>query len=142
MYSKNETTNFNADISDDNAFKSFGYKTRVVGSISAANGIVENARIAVLLKYQNNFWKSFKKSLINRKIKLKLVCMKHYVLSTSGVDNTGPNPNSIFFTIKDYMIIRLYVPVVTFLTKTIKNYQKSLKKNLKHQDIGMIITKS
>ena len=111
MYSKNEATNFNADISDDNAFKSFGYKTRVVGSISAANGIVENARITVSLKYQNKFWKSFKKSLIE--------CMKHCVLSTSGADNTGPNPNSIFFTIKD---TKLYVPVVTFSTKTIKNY--------------------
>ena len=105
MYSKNEASNFNADISDDNAFKSFGYKTRVVGSISAANGIVENARITVSLKYQNKFWKSFKKSLINRKIKLKLECMKHCVLSTSGADDTGPNPNSIFFYYQRHKVI-------------------------------------
>ena len=114
MYSKNEATNFNADISDDNAFKSFGYKTRVVGSISAANGIVENARITVSLKYQNKFWKSFKKSLIE--------CMKHCVLSTSGADNTGPNPNSIFFLLsKTQSYMSLLSRFQQRQSKTIKN---------------------
>ena len=37
-----------------------------------ANGILENATIAVPLEYFSNFWRSFKLPLINCKIELKL----------------------------------------------------------------------
>ena len=58
--SKDETTDFNADIANDKNFKSFRYKTKLLGNTvaNAANGILRNATIAVLLKYLSNFWRS------------------------------------------------------------------------------------
>ena len=35
FYSKDEANNFNADIADDNAFKSFSYKVKLLGNTSA-----------------------------------------------------------------------------------------------------------
>ena len=42
LYSKDETTNFNADIADDNNFKRFGYKAKLLTNAVAngANGIL------------------------------------------------------------------------------------------------------
>ena len=41
FYSKNESTNFNANIMNHHAFKSFKYKTKLLGNneAGAANGI-------------------------------------------------------------------------------------------------------
>ena len=41
-----EETNFNADIANDNNFKSFKYKTKLLGNIEAneANGILKNIK--------------------------------------------------------------------------------------------------
>ena len=47
FYSKDKATNFNTNIVDANNFKSFKYKTKLIGSTAAANGILENATIAV-----------------------------------------------------------------------------------------------
>ena len=61
FYSKDEATNFNADIGDNVAFKSFVYKTKLAGETEAKpapnnnNGILKNATIAVPLKYLSNF---------------------------------------------------------------------------------------
>ena len=51
LQSKDEATKFNANIGDTNDFKSFEYKTKLIESPVAANGILENATIVVLLKY-------------------------------------------------------------------------------------------
>ena len=56
FYSIDEATN----IEDDNTFKSFEYKTKVIGRTAAANGILENATITVPLKNLSNFWRSLK----------------------------------------------------------------------------------
>ena len=57
FYSKDEATNFNADIANNNNFKSFEYKAKSLGNTEADenNGILKNAKIAVPLKYLNNF---------------------------------------------------------------------------------------
>ena len=57
FYSKDEGTNFNADIANDNNFKSFEYKAKLVGNTVAnrANGILRNETIAVPANYLNNF---------------------------------------------------------------------------------------
>ena len=61
IYSKDEATNFNAYIANDNNFKSFEYKAKLLGNTVAqpnpneANGILRNATIAVPLKYLSNF---------------------------------------------------------------------------------------
>ena len=59
FYSKDEATNFNADIANDDNFKSLKYKAKLLGNTAAqagnaANGILEYATIAVPLKYLSN----------------------------------------------------------------------------------------
>ena len=65
--SKDEATNFNADIVNNDDFKSFEYKPKLLGNTEAdeTNGILENAAIAVSLKYLSNFWGLFEAPLIN-----------------------------------------------------------------------------
>ena len=67
FYSNDEATDFNADIANDNNFKFFKYKTKLLRNTEAdnANGILKNATIAVLLKYLSNVWRSLEMSLIN-----------------------------------------------------------------------------
>ena len=77
FYSKDEATVFNADIVNDNNFKSFKYEANLLGNTvaqvnNAANVILKNAAIAVPLKYLSNFWRSLKIPLINCKVELKL----------------------------------------------------------------------
>ena len=57
FYSKDEGTNFNADIANDNNFKSFEYKAKLLGNTVAnrANGILRHETIAVPANYLNNF---------------------------------------------------------------------------------------
>ena len=113
--SKDEATNFNADIVKDNYFKSFEYKAKLLGNAvaqadNAANGILRNATIALQLKYLSNLWRSLEMPLINCKVELKLRWTKHCVLSPAGNDNANCNDDNIIFTIKD---TKLYLPVVT-----------------------------
>ena len=77
FYSKDKTVNFNADIANDDNFKSFKYKAKLLGNTAAepvpiaANGFLRNATITVLLKYISNFWRLLEISLINCKVELK-----------------------------------------------------------------------
>ena len=112
FYSKGERTNFNADIANNNNFKYFEYKAKLLGNIEAdgANGILRNATIAVPSKYLSNFWKSLKMLFINFKIELELKWTKYCaLLPAAGVYNVNANSN-ITFTMKD---TKLYVPIVT-----------------------------
>ena len=71
FYSKDEATNFNADIANDNNLKSFKYKAKLLGNTvaqpgaNAANGILRKVAIPMPLKYSSNFWRSLKMPLIN-----------------------------------------------------------------------------
>ena len=49
FYSKNEATNFNVDIANNNNLKSFEYKPKLLGKSEADgnDGILKNATIAV-----------------------------------------------------------------------------------------------
>ena len=133
---KDKTTDFNADIASTNDFKFFMYKAKLLENKVAdgAKEILKNATIVVPLKYLSNFWRSPEMPLINCKVKLKLKWTKYCVFSPAGVNNRASN--NIIFTIKD---TRLYIPVVTYQQKTIKNYQNYLAKDLKDQFIGMNI---
>ena len=117
----------NADIENTNNFKYFKYKTKLLGNTveDEANGILKYAKIAVLLEYFSNFWRSLKIPLINCKVGLKLNWTKYCVLTAAGnenVINDNDNANNIIFTIKD---TKLYVPVVTL---PIRDNQKLLKR--------------
>ena len=65
--SKNEATNFNAYIANNNNFKFFEYQAKFLGNIEAdgANGILKNVTTVVPLKYLSNFWRSLETPLIN-----------------------------------------------------------------------------
>ena len=79
FYSKNEAARFNANVANDNNFKSFKYKAKLLGNTEAdrVNAILKNAEIAVPLKYLSNFWRSLEMSLINCKVELKLKWTKY-----------------------------------------------------------------
>ena len=73
FYSKDEAINFKSDN-----FKSFTYNAKLLGSTAAqplpnaANRLLKNGAIAVLLKYLSNFWRSLEMPLINCKVELNL----------------------------------------------------------------------
>ena len=68
-----EATDVNADISNDNNFKSFKYKAKLLQDTETvnSNGILKNATAAVPLKDLSNFWRSLEMPLINCKVELK-----------------------------------------------------------------------
>ena len=61
FYSKSEAKNFNNNITNTDNFKTFKYKAKSLENTvaqpapNAANGILRNGTIAVLLKYSDNF---------------------------------------------------------------------------------------
>ena len=116
FYSKDESTNFNADIANYDNFESFKHKAKLLENKIAdgANGILRNAAIAVLLKYLSNFWRSLEMPLINFKVKLKLKWTKYCVLCAACADNDNANPDNIIFTIKDTKNI---CPYCNFISK-------------------------
>ena len=58
FYSKDEATGFDNGIRNNNAFKSFIQKAKLLVNINAyrVNRILKNAAIAVPLKYLSNFF--------------------------------------------------------------------------------------
>ena len=120
-----------ADLTADNS-SSFKYKIKLLGNVTEAVGNVAgvrrlNVKIAILLKYLSNFFRSLEMSLINCKIKLNLTWKKECVLST-GVGEA-------VFIIND---TKLYFPVVTlskednkdFIEQRIKGFQRSIYWNV------------
>ena len=57
FFSKNEATNFSVDVANDNNFKSFKYKAKLLRNTEAdnVNGILKNAKITAPLKNSINF---------------------------------------------------------------------------------------
>ena len=103
FYSKDEATNFNADIANTNNFKSFKYKAKLLENTvtEGANRTLGNAIIAVPLKYFSNICRSLEIPLINCKAELKLNWAKYCVLSAPGADTDNANANDITFMVKD-----------------------------------------
>ena len=83
FYSKGEPTNFNADFANNNNFKYFKYKGKLLENTAAQappnepNGILIKATFAVSLKYLSNFWRSLEMQFINCKVELKLKWTKY-----------------------------------------------------------------
>ena len=65
FYSEDEGDDLGNSIINTNAFKSFKYTTKLIGSTAAANGILEDAAAAAPLKYLSNFGRSLEILLIN-----------------------------------------------------------------------------
>ena len=70
VYGLDETTNFNADIGNNNAFKYFEYKAKLLDYTIADgnNGFMINAKIVIPQKYLSNLWRSLEMPLINCKV--------------------------------------------------------------------------
>ena len=132
FYSKDEATDFNNNIANTDDFKSFKYKTKLLGNTqpnpNKANRILKNTTIDVPLKYLINFWRSFEIPLINCKVELKLNWTKYCLLSVPGNDNTNDNPDNFIFAIKN---AKLYVPVITSSAKDNQKLSKLLSKGYK-----------
>ena len=131
FYSKGEATNFGNDIVNTDDFKSFKYKAKLLEDKAEqpnpnhANIILEDAGIAVPLRYLNNFWRSLEISMINCKLESKLKWTKHCVLFERGNDNSDNNPDNFIFTMKN---IKLYVLLVTLSAKDNQKLSKLLSK--------------
>ena len=81
FYLKNEGTSFNTDIANDNNFKSFKYKTKLLENTITdnANGILKNAASAVSLQYLRNFRTILEMPLINCKVDYDLKDLKDHI---------------------------------------------------------------
>ena len=114
FHSKDEATNFNASITNTDAFKSFNYRAKLIlntvaqPSPNATNEILENVTIVVILNYLSNLRQLPEMPLINCKAELKLKLTKHCVLSVLGNDDADANSNNIIFTIQRHKIICLW----------------------------------
>ena len=102
--SKHETTDFNAENFNDNDFNFLKCKAKLSGNTvaqadNAANGILNNATIAVPLKYLSNFWRSLKMPLNNCKVELKPKSTNYCVLSAAGNYNANGNDDNVIFSI-------------------------------------------
>ena len=90
QYKRDEPPNNNVNLMADNS-TSFKYKVNLLGNIAAAdpdNARVGrlNVKIAVPLKYLNNFFRSLEMPLINCKLIFNLTWKKECVLSTAADD--------------------------------------------------------
>ena len=60
LYSKDKTTDFDVDIANNDVFRFFKWKAKLLGSKVAdeINGILRNTTIAAPLNYLSIFWRS------------------------------------------------------------------------------------
>ena len=91
-----------ANVTTDDS-SSFKYKSSFFKPLTAAdNGVFKNVKLAVPLKYFNNFWRSLEIPLSNCKIHLELNWTKDCVMSTIADKITNTE---------------LYVPIVALSSK-------------------------
>ena len=101
-FKKDDVVN-NINVANDDNAPSFKHKASVIGD-TQTSGTKMGVKIAVPLKYLNNFWRSLEMPLINCKVKLSLKRIENCVLTTAADANNGT------FQITD---TKLYVPVIT-----------------------------
>ena len=102
------------DVTTDDS-SSFKCRSSILGNLVAgggANGVLENAKIVVPLKYLSNIFRSLEMPLINRKIHLEQSWRNKVMSNIAGVT---------IFQIKS---TKLYVRIVTSSTKDNVNLTK------------------
>ena len=111
FYSKDEITDFHPDISNDNRFKLFKYKAKLLGNIDVdnANKILKHATIFVSLNFLSNFWRSLEMPYANCKVELKCKWTKYYILPAAVADNANgwDGDNNNIFIIKNTKLLSL-----------------------------------
>ena len=130
-FKRDEITN-DADVNIDNA-SSFKYKANLIGN-SEANGTKNGVKIAVSLKYLNNFWRSLEMPLINCKVELSLKWYERCLLTTATTTT---------FRITD---AKLDVPIVTLSiednSKLIKLLNEGFKRPIYWNEYKVIPNKT
>ena len=106
----------NDNITESESFK---YKIKITGK-TPTDGNTKDVKIAVTLKYLNNFWRTLEMSLINCEINLILTWSQDCVVSSA----TGKTKFKITGT-------SLYVPVVTLSIQDIAKLLQQFKKGFK-----------
>ena len=84
-YSRDET-NSGAEVGVDYSIKnpkSFDYKTSITGKLGD-NNRTKDVKIAILLKYSSNFWRTLDIQLINCEVSLALTWSENCVLTNKA----------------------------------------------------------
>ena len=105
---------------DDNT-PSFKYKASIIGN-TENSGTKNGVKIAALLKYLSNFWRSLEMPLINCKVEPSLNWIENCVFTTTA------NANKVTFKITD---AKLYVPIVTLSAEDNAKLSKLLSEGFK-----------
>ena len=131
---KRDVIDNNAEVTNNDNAPSFKYKANLIGN-TETDRTKKRVKIAVPLKYLNNFWRSLEVPLINCKVELSLRWIENCVLTSAAVDanvnNTGAD--SATFKITD---AKLYVPIVTLSAEDNAKLSKLLGKGFKILFIG------
>ena len=131
---KRDVIDNNAEVTNNDNAPSFKYKANLIGN-TETDRTKKRVKIAVPLKYLNNFWRSLEVPLINCKVELSLRWIENCVLTSAAVDananNTGAD--SATFKITD---TKLYVPIVTLSAEDNAKLSKLLGKGFKILFIG------
>ena len=100
-FKRDEVIN-NADVTNDNNAPSFKYKANIIGN-TENNGTKNGVKIAVLLKYLSNFWRSLEMPLLNCKVEISLKWIENCMLTTATTATfkiTYAKPHIPIFTLK------------------------------------------
>ena len=141
-FKRDEVAN-NANVANNDNAPSFKYKANLIGD-TEADGTKQRIKVAILLKYLSNFWRSLEIPLINCKVEISLNWIENCVLTTAEVaanaDTTGVN--SATFKITD---VKLYLPVVTLSVgdnlKLTKQSDKGFKRSAYWKEYKVIDNK-
>ena len=99
--------------------KSLKYKIKITGKTLAA-GNTKDIKIAVLLKYLSNFWRTLEMPLINCEVNIDLTWPKNcFISSTVGITEFKTT------------VTKIYVSVVTLSTEDIAKLLKQLESGFK-----------
>ena len=105
----------------NNLTDSFNFKAKITGQTGHKGA--KDVEIMVPLKYLSNFWRTLEMPLINCEVNLILTWSSTCVLIATNI----PNQNATF-AISD---TKLYVPVVTLLTRENTKFFQQLKSGFK-----------
>ena len=124
----NEAGNYRINNYKTTTSRSFQYKTKIIGSATADNNMLDT-KVAVALKYLSNFWRSLDLTSIIREIELDLPWSKNFIIteiSRTAAVATDPDMNppvqaraarQITGAIFQTTSCKLYAPVVTLSIK-------------------------
>ena len=119
-FKKDEQNMNNRNPADVTTADSSSFKCKSSLFKDINNGLLENVKIAVPIKYLYNFSRSLETPLINCKIHLELNWIKNCIMSNVA--------GATRFTTKS---TKLYVPIVTLSTKDNVNLTKQLNKGFR-----------